>query len=39
MEVLFSSPANRISLLLRDGGTYFLCQYVLHASGMSSGEM
>lgn len=28
-----------ITTVEADGGTYFLCQYVLHASGMSSGEM
>ena len=28
-----------ITTVEADGSTYFLCQYVLHASGMSSGEM
>ena len=37
---VFSDAAQEsITTVEADGGTYFLCQYVLHASGMSSGEM
>lgn len=28
-----------ITTVEADGSTYFLCQYVLHTSGISSGEM
>lgn len=28
-----------ITTVEADGSTYFLCQYVLHTSSMSSGEM
>lgn len=37
---VFSEAAQEsITTVEADGSTYFLCQYVLHASGMSSGEM
>lgn len=37
---VFSDAAQEsITTVEADGSTYFLCQYVLHASGMSSGEM